>query len=103
MNSHKNNITCDNHIIKWKYKITCEKIAEKIIKSDIVAITPNKIAIQSLYDSFTEIDQNKIKKPDFIKHKIKNVYRNKRGMILFIYEDCTVYLKCGEEMVGKLY
>ena len=103
MNSNNNNISNTNHIIKWTYKINCDKTAEKIDRNDITIITNDKIIIPNIVDSFYQVDTQSVKIPNFIKQKVKSVYRNSRGVVLIIYDNYTTYLRCDTELVGKLF
>jgi hypothetical protein len=94
------NLIGNNHIIKWNYKITCSKNAEKINQESIAYISKNKIIFDNM--SFNSIDKNKVKNPDFIKDKVIAVYTSLKYCSLFIYDNGTIYLRGKEEKIGKI-
>ena len=96
-------ILCNNHIIRWKNKINCSKIeltADKINETTIATITNNKFIISN--NVFTSIDHSQIKGPYFIKNKIKAAFKDSKGTLLILYENCTLYYCGKEQKIGSL-
>jgi hypothetical protein len=103
MSNNANDITCGNHMIKWNYRITCEKTCEKIEGTDIAAITGNQIILSNIGYPMYSVDPVHLKcKPECMKGKIKAAYQNSKGYYLIVYEGCTIFF-CGcEKRIGKL-
>jgi hypothetical protein len=95
----------NEHMIKWNYRVGCPLKAVPVDISNVVIITKKSIFIKdSCYSTFHKTVLSAFKgAPDYIKKKVKEVYKDSKGYILLVYDDNTVFL-CGcSKMIGTLH